>query len=102
MARRHIGVDQVVYIGKESNLLEDVQTRVVKDPRAFSVEYRDARRDEWAVKILPMIRRLSVTELIKKSGLSRATIQAIRAGRRPHPRNERLLVDLLRITDRFR
>jgi hypothetical protein len=95
LGRRHIAVDSIMYIGKESNRLEEVQEQSLLDPSDVYTEYRDPQRDEWATKILPKLRAMPLRDLVAKSGLPRATIQAIRAGRRPHPRRQRLLSALL-------
>jgi hypothetical protein len=66
------------------------------------VDNPDLRRDEWATVILPKLKVMPLTELQRASGLSRAALQAIRAGRRPHARNRERLRELysLRATHR--
>jgi len=44
--RRHIEIDRVVYIGKESNRLEDVESGMIQDEDEVYTEYPDPRRDE--------------------------------------------------------
>jgi hypothetical protein len=95
LARRHVRIDGLAFIGKESNLLEEVEAGAVQDPQSVYIEYPDPRRDDWSTKVLPALRRMKVSELVAKSGLSRATIQAIRAGHRPHPRTQVSLRQLL-------
>jgi hypothetical protein len=43
---------------------------------------------------LPILREMPISLLMRESGLSRATIQAIRAGRRPYKKNMERLVAL--------
>ena len=76
----------ITYIGKESNQLEEVEEQSLLDPSDVYTEYPDPRRDEWATKILPKLKAMPMRELIEQTGLSRSTLQAIRAGRRPHPK----------------
>jgi hypothetical protein len=94
LQRRQVLVDRTVYIGKESNRLEDAEAGLLHDTESAYTEYPDPRRDEWATKILPALRKMKVSRLMAETGLSRATIQAIRGGRRPH-RSKRVILDEL-------
>jgi hypothetical protein len=59
--------------------------------------YRDLKRDEWQMKILPAQKKMPLPLLLKESGMSRSALKEIRAGRsRPHPKNQKLLVSILR------
>jgi hypothetical protein len=91
LQRRHIRINGFRFIGKESNKLEEVGAGVVHDPQSVYTEYPDKRRDEWVTRTQPALKAMPLRELQKKSGLSRATLQAIRAGRRPHPKNQSML-----------
>jgi hypothetical protein len=84
---RHVAIDSITYIGKESNLLEAVQEQSLFDPTDVYSAYPDPRRDEWATKILPKLKAMPLRELMEKTGLPRSTLQAIRAGRRPRAAN---------------
>jgi hypothetical protein len=46
LQRRHIGIDRLVYIGKESNRLEEVDAGTVQDEEQVYTEYIDPKRDE--------------------------------------------------------
>jgi hypothetical protein len=92
--RRHVAIDSITYIGKESNRLEEVEEQSLLDPSDVYNEYLDPRRDEWATKILPKLRAMPLRELVQKTGLPRSTLQAIRAGRRPH-RGNRVFLEKL-------
>jgi hypothetical protein len=46
LQRRHIYIDLIKYIGKESNRLEDVDAGQVHSPQSVYTEYPDPRRDE--------------------------------------------------------
>lgn len=91
LSRRHVRVNGLQYIGKEANRLEDVEASAVQSASDAYTEYRDDRRDEWATKVLPALKTMPLRELQCKSGMSRAALQAIRAGRRPHLRNQKVL-----------
>jgi hypothetical protein len=57
LQRRHIRVDHVRYIGKESNHLEEVDAGLVHCEDSVYTEYVDKNRDEWQIKILPALKR---------------------------------------------
>jgi hypothetical protein len=85
LGRRHIAIGSLTYIGKESNLLEEVEEQSLLDPSAVYSEYVDPRRDGWATKILPELRRILVREACEGTGISRAQMQRYRnKGARPH------------------
>jgi hypothetical protein len=97
LRRRHICIDQIKYIGKESNHLEDVDAGLVHSPKNIYTEYVDQSRDEWQTKILPVLKRSPLKRLIKESGLSRRALLEIRAGRsRPRSKNQECLTAIVR------
>jgi hypothetical protein len=94
--RRHVSVDGIKYIGKESNSLEDVESRLIHDYRNVYTEYADERRDEWQTKILPALCDARLADLVRqfKGQISRRALIDLRAGRsRPHPKNLQLLAN---------
>lgn len=93
LQRRHICIDRVQYIGKESNHLEAVDAGLIHSGESIYTEYVDKSRDEWQTKILPVLKLMPLSLLMRESGLSRRALLDIRAGRsRPHLRNrERLM-----------
>lgn len=98
LGRRHVGMDRIVYIGKESNRLEEVESGMVQDEDSVYTEYPDPRRDEWITVILPELKRRRLVDLVKETELSRRTLIDLRAGRsRPHARNEIVLRQVLLI-----
>jgi hypothetical protein len=56
LQRRHIRIDQIKYIGKESNNLEEVEAGLHHSAENVYTEYPDPRRDEWQRKILPALK----------------------------------------------
>jgi len=96
LSRRHIRIGQVRFIGKESNRLEEAEAGSIHSRGDVYTEYPDERRDEWATTILPIIKTMPMQKLMKLSGLSRSTLQAIRAGRRPHAKNQAILAGIAR------
>jgi hypothetical protein len=83
-------------IGKESNSLEEVDAGLIHEEQGVYTEYPDPARDEWRLKVWPAVKTLPLSLLVKESGLSERALQKIRAGRRPHPRNQDLLTALVR------
>jgi len=96
LQRRHTRIELIKYIGKESNSLEDVESGLIHSAQNVYTEYPDTRRDEWQTKILPALKVTPLAVLMKMSGLSRRMITKARAGRRPYPKNQELLADVLR------
>ena len=92
LQRRHIQIDHVRFIDKESNQLEAVAAGLIHCETGAYTEYVDRRRDEWAINILPALKAMSLSKLIRNSGLSRRALLDIRAGRsRPHSKNHACL-----------
>jgi hypothetical protein len=97
LQRRHVVVDLIKPIGRESNHLEDVEAGLIHSEENVYTEYPDERRDEWTLKVLPAVKQAPLSLLIGKSGLSRRALLDIRAGRsRPHRKNRELLAEVVR------
>jgi hypothetical protein len=87
---------RIKYIGKESNSLEVVEVGMLHSARSAYTEYPDPRRDEWQTKILPALKEVPLSRLVRESGLSRSALIEVRAGRsRPHRRNQELLMSIV-------
>jgi hypothetical protein len=96
LRRRHIRVERILYIGKESNRLEEIEAGVIHSPESVYTEYPDPRREEWQTKILPILQRIPVSILTRFSGRSRSMLVRTLAGRsRPRPQNRKLLASIL-------
>jgi hypothetical protein len=97
LERQRIRIDQIKYIGKESNSLEEVESGLVHSAENVYTKFPDQRRDEWQTKILPVLRKIPPEILVKMSGLSPTTIKDTLAGRsRPYPTNQKCLSEILR------
>ena len=97
LQRRQVRIEQIKYIGKESNNLEDVESGAIHSPQSVYTEYLDPRRDEWQMQILPALKKSPLASLVKMSGLSRRALIDLRAGRsRPHRKNQELIRSKLR------
>jgi hypothetical protein len=97
LQRRHVHIDLIKYIGKESNSLEDVEAGLIHSEHGVYTEYPDPRRNEWQTKILPALKRLRLSLLMQKTGMSWRALLDMRAGRsRPHPKNRQRIAAALR------
>ena len=74
LRRRHVRVEQIIYIGKESNRLEEIEAGVIHSPQSFYTEYPDPRREEWQTKILPVLKRIPIAALMRFSGRSHSML----------------------------
>jgi hypothetical protein len=97
LQRRHLRIDQIKYVGKESNSLEDVEAGLIQSAENVYTEYPDPKRDEWETKIRPALKKVSLSSLQKLTGLSRRMLIDARKGhRRPYPRHQKLIAEVLR------
>jgi hypothetical protein len=89
---RHVAIDGFVYIGKESNKIEQVEEGGVPVESDVYTVYLDARRDEWERRWLPILKRVPISAIMKATGMSRRSIQRIRSGdAMPREKHKRLL-----------
>jgi hypothetical protein len=98
LRRRHVRIDSITAIGKESNSLEEVQAGIVHDEQNVYTVYSDPRRDYWSTKVVPALSKMSLTIWERESGgkSRRILIDARRGRRRPHRRNQELLISVAR------
>jgi hypothetical protein len=96
LQRRHIRVGQIIYIGKESNSLEEIESGTIHSAQSVYTEYPDPRRDEWQTKIVPALKKLPIAAIMHLSGKSRSMLVRALAGRsRPRPKNRQLLASIV-------
>jgi hypothetical protein len=97
LQRRHVQIEQIKYIGKESNSIEDVESGLAHSEADVYTHYPDPRRDEWETQIRPALRKTPLSVLAEETGLSRRTLIYARTGKRkPHRKHRELLVSVLR------
>jgi hypothetical protein len=88
LQRRHVKVDRIRFIGKESNLIEEVDAGLIHSDQYAYTEYVDPSRDEWEQKVRPVLKMNSLSKLCAETGFSRRSLINWRTGRsRPHPGN---------------
>jgi hypothetical protein len=97
LQRRHVQIERIRYIGKESNALEDVEAGLVHSSESVYTEYCDPKRDEWATTLRPALEKPELSLLEKQVPFSRRTLSDWRAGRsRPHRKNWERITSALR------
>jgi hypothetical protein len=97
LQRRQIQIEQIKYIGKESNSLEHVESGLIHSAQNVHTEYPDPRRDEWETGIRPALEKIPLSRLLKTSGMSRSALKEMWAGRSiPHHKNRELLASIVR------
>ena len=92
-------ISRIQFIGKESNVLEEVEEGLIHSLEDVYTEYVDPKRDEWTIKTWPALKQVPLGKLVKEclGRLSRRELIELRAGRsKPHRRNRELLVSILR------
>jgi len=75
--RRHVRIAQIIYIGRESNWLEEIEASLVHSSESVYTEYPDPGRDEWHSRILPVPKKIPVAALMRVSGRSRSMLENI-------------------------
>ena len=69
LGRRHVQIEKLYFIGKESNKLEEVEEQAISDAAdIYNTEYPDTRHDEWVTKILPILREAPASAITAKTG----------------------------------
>jgi hypothetical protein len=92
LQRRHITIDHVLYIGRESNQLENVDAGLVRASDGYT-EYPDPRRDYWGTAVVPALKQISLKAWQRDTGKSAVIlIDARRGRRRPHAKHRALLI----------
>ncbi len=88
LRRRPVGALRLVYVGKESNRLEEVQHGLIQDEDEVMTEYADPTNDPLVLFVLPVLRDMPLKMLAQLSELNPSTLKRIRAGKsRPHARS---------------
>jgi hypothetical protein len=97
LRRRHVRIERIIYIGRESNRLEETEAGLIHSPESVYTEYPDPSRDEWQTRILPVLQKLPIPILKRFSGRSPSMLRRTIAGQsRPRRKNQELLKSMLR------
>ena len=91
LSRRPVREAGRIYIGKESNEIEEVRMGVWQTLGDVLIEYGQAL-DPWHNVVVPVLNRIPMWWLVEQSGLNRQTIQRLRNRQsEPRPSTEDLL-----------
>jgi hypothetical protein len=92
LQRRPVTAVEPIYLGKESNNLEERQAGLIHQfSDAFAI-YPDPGADTWQRIVLPALRQFPAVEIARRSGLHRRTVERHLSGRSaPHPRHRAAL-----------
>ena len=99
LQRRHIKIDLIRRIGKESNSLESVDEGMEHCEKNVYTVYDDPRPTEWVVKIRPALRSARLKQLAEhcRGQVSRRALIDHRRGKsQPHRKNKQFPVEVLR------
>ena len=86
LQRRAVQMGSLVYIGKDSNRVEDVDRGLVHEWSEVQEIYADPQRDPWLTYIIPILKAVPSAVLARESGL---TTRAIKSLRNKHSRPRR-------------
>ncbi len=93
LTRRSVHALSLSYIGKESNLIEEVQDGLVHALDEVQEIYVDPRKNPWDTLVRPILRRIPRAQLARAAGVSKRYIQMLRNGkRRPSQDVKRVLL----------
>ena len=81
LQRRPVTVTEIVYIGKESNRLEDATAGLVHELGDILNAYNDPRLDPWRTLVIPVLKAFSTAEIAARADLDRRTIERFLSGR---------------------
>lgn len=84
LQRRPVHVSGIVYIGKESNALEEVEQGLVHAIEEVQPRLHVAAVSDWDLVVLPVLRRIPLQRLIELTGLGSRVIRYYWDGKR-HP-----------------
>jgi hypothetical protein len=92
LRRRSVTPTVEVYIGKETNKLEEAETGLIHRLGEVLDVYADLRRGPWERLVRPVLKNIPARWIEEQTGLSRRSIQKLRNGHaRPRNTHERTL-----------
>jgi hypothetical protein len=97
LQRRHVRIERIRYIGKESNQLEEVEAGIVHASSDVYTEYPDPKRDPWETDVRPVLAKIPLKVFEKLTGKARRVlIDAKRSRRKPRAKTRELLAEVSR------
>ncbi len=103
LQRRHVGLESLVCIGKETNQLEAVEQGLIHDWNEVYSIFRNPALDPWRTEIIPRLKKIPARELATAAQVSERTIRSIRNEHSiPSTKTRTLLLKALTITEESR
>ena len=92
LQRRPVQALTITHIGKETNLLDEIQAGLVGEESNVLVEYTDPTHDLWDTLVRPVLGTMPQQKTATAAGIHRDTLADITSGRsRPHSTTQRRL-----------
>ena len=86
LSRRPVFGMHPIYIGKESNRLEEVEQSTIHDWDEVRSEYSDPRADPWRTIVVPVLQTMNRSEIARLSGITkRHVIRLLNLEQMPAP-----------------
>ena len=96
LGRRPVQLGSLIYIGKESNALEQVELGLIHSLDEVRRSYPEPGASWWEVVVLPELRKVPLKTLVAATGLSERSMRYILDGeRRPGPEAAEMLLEQL-------
>ncbi|MDR3687191.1 MAG: DNA polymerase [Coriobacteriia bacterium] len=90
--RRHVEVQSIEYIGKESNLLDEANAGLVRDPVQVRNRYEPRNDDLFLTHYVPAMRFIAPRQIREAAGVSASTTNRLIAGSAPrHETKQRVM-----------
>lgn len=81
LARRPVFGIYPIYMGKESNRLEEVEQGTIHDWEEVRSEYQDPRADPWRTIVIPVLQRMNRSEIARQAGITERHVARLRNGK---------------------
>ena len=81
LGRRPVFGMYPIYIGKESNRLEEVEQGTVHDWDEVRSEYPDPFADQWKLLVVPILKMMNGPDLARRAGITERHVARLRNGR---------------------
>lgn len=92
LSRMPVQALYVDHVGKETNMLDEVQADLIGDEGDVLPTYSSGRRAVWQKFVVPALRAMRAEDVAAASGVPLRTVRYARAGRRPRKGQERAIV----------
>ncbi len=84
---------RIIPIGKESNRLEEVENGTIETWDEVRAIYQDSRQDPFRLYVIQILKRMTCSDLTRKTGYKNRHIKAIRnAAANPSPKLRSILI----------